>query len=334
MVNGGSGTDAIEEERLVDSNRLDFLYRSFLGAILLAGSPLFFWGGPGYYAPRSFHAAWDLGHILFFLLFSLWLHDRLREKKRTGSPFSSFLFIFLLVFFVGSGVELLQMLGTSRSPDIEDVLRNQLGCLMAFAFCIRPPFVGRPWLLRLLRGGVLALLVVAAWPLSRSLIDEYLAARQFPVLADFETPFEPYRWNNVRQLQAETAIVRHGRKAVRVQLSTNKFSGVALFHFPRDWRGYQTLRWSVYNPQAAPLILSCRIHDVQHKKHNLEFHDRFNQQFTLEPGWNDLAVSLEKVKAAPRGRAMVMEQIEGFGLFVTGQSQPRVVYLDYVYLDK
>jgi hypothetical protein len=308
---------------------------SFLGAILLIGIPFFFWGGPGYHGSRSFKAAWDLGHVLFFLLLSLWLHGRLRKKKSAGgSSFRFFLSIFTVVFFIGLLVELLQALTSGRSPDMIDVLRNQLGCLMAFAFVIRPSFFGDSGTLNLFRGLVLVLLAIAAWPLSRSLIDEYHAARQFPVLSDFETPFERSRWVHVDQLREESEIVRHGRKSVRVQLSTAKFSGIALFYFPRDWRGYQTLRCSVYNPQAAGLVLNSRIHDIHHKEHNMEFSDRFNQQFTLEHGWNDLVISLERVKNAPRGRSMNMERIEGFGLFVIQQPQAQLLYLDHVYLGK
>jgi len=318
----------------VGSKRLNTMYRTLLGASLLIGTPFFFWGGPGYYSSRSFQAAWDLGHILFFFLFALWFHDRFKKNKVAVSPLTFFASTFLLVLLAGSLVELLQMFGTNRSPDMMDVLRNQLGCLTAFVFFIRPWVFGQQWKLRLLRGGVLILLALAIWPLSRSLIDEYLAVRQFPVLADFETPFERFRWNNIRQLQEETEIVRHGHKAVRVQLSTNKYSGIALFYFPRDWRGYQALYCSVYNPQAAPLLLNSRIHDVHHKEHDMEFTDRFNQQFTLEQGWNDLVISLEKVKAAPKGREMDMAHIEGFGLFVIQQPRSQVLYLDHVYLDK
>lgn len=333
-MKGREKKDVCKEERLVESNWVTSLYRPFLGASLLIGTPFFFWGGPGYSSARSFQTAWDLGHILFFLLFALWVHDRFKGKKAAASPFSFFASIFFLVLFLGSLVEILQMFGSSRSPDLEDVLRNQLGCLAAFAFFIRPWLFGEQWKQRLLQGGVLVLLVVALWPLSRSLIDEDLAARQFPVLADFETPFERYRWNNVQQLREESEIVRHGRKAVRVQLSTNKYSGIALFHFPSDWRGYQAVHWSVYNPQATPLLLNSRIHDVHHKRNDMEFHDRFNQQFSLEPGWNDLVIPLEKVKIAPKGRVMDMGHIEGFGLFVIQQPRSQVIYLDHVYLDK
>ena len=311
--------------------------RFLLGMILLIGAPFFFLGGPGYHSSRSFQAAWDLGHILFFLLLSVWLHGRLREKMATFSPFMVFIAIFSFVFFAGFLVEILQMFSSSRfnsnrSPDMEDVLRNQLGCLLAFAFFSRPGLFGEPRVRRLFRAGIVALLAVAIWPLTRSLIDEYQAARQFPLLADFETPFERSRWVNVDQLREETERVRHGRKSVRVQLSTNKFSGISLFHFPRDWRGYRTLHWSIYNPQEAGLVLNSRIHDIHHRKHDMEFSDRYNQQFILEQGWNDLVIPLDKVKTAPKGRTMDMSHIDGFGLFVVQQPRSQVIYLDYVYL--
>lgn len=304
-----------------------------LWVILLIGFPFFFLGGPGYYSSRSFQTAWDLGHILFFAIMSLWLHAFLRGKVAAWSRLRACCALFVFVFFVGLLVEFLQMLTGGRSPDLFDLLRNQLGCLAAIAFFIRPPFLSSQRR-RLLQLGVIVLMSAAAWPAARSLLDEHLAAKQFPMLADFETPFERYRWVNIQQMREESAIVRHGAKAMRVQLSTAKYSGVALLHFPGDWRGYQTLHWSVYNPQSAGLVLNCRIHDVHHKKYGLEFFDRFNHQFVLQQGWNDLAISLERVQNAPRGRAMDMRHIEGFGLFVVQQASPREIYLDHVYLDK
>jgi hypothetical protein len=305
-----------------------------LGLPLLIGLPFFFLGGPGYHSLRSFQTAWDLGHILFFLLLSLWLKRFLLKSRAASSPYALFLTIFLLVFGAGFLVELLQMLSQDRSPDLYDLLRNQLGCLAAFAFFSRPAHGVGNWRLFLFRGGVLLLLAVGVWPLARSLLDESIAGSQFPVLADFETPFEQSRWVNIRQLQEETETVRHGKKAVRVQLSTNRFSGIALFYFPRDWSGYKTLHYSVYIPQEAGLLLNCRIHDTLHKQNGSEYADRFNQQFMLGQGWNDLVVSLEKVKNAPKGRAMDMEHIEGFGLFVVQQARPQEIYLDHVYLSK
>ena len=307
--------------------------RRFLAVLLLIGAPFFFLGGPGYYSARSFQAAWDLGHILYFLVFTCWIHHWLRPGKEGAVTLVEALLVFFLIFLVGCAVEFLQMFGGNRSPDMEDVLRNQLGCLVGYAFVLRPLRASRGQR-RLLQLGVSLALLAAVWPLTRAVIDEYRAERQFPVLADFETSFERYRWNHSNQLREESSIVRHGRKAVQVQLSTNKFSGIALFYFPHDWRGFQKFRFSVYNPKNSPLLINSRIHDVHHKKHEMEFSDRYNQQFVLEPGWNDLVIALDKVKAAPKGRTMDMEHIEGFGLFVVQQPHPQVIYLDNVYLSK
>lgn len=305
----------------------------FLTMLLLIGLPFFFFGGPGYHSSRSFQSTWDLGHILFFAVLSCLLNLYLTRRYRYLSAWFRFVLIFSVVFVIGLTVELLQMGNGNRTPSVLDMLRNQLGCLFAYAFLLKQESRRVPWRW-LFRVTVLLLLLLAVWPLTRALIDENLAARQFPVLSDFETPFERYRWVNTRQLRQEADVVRHGRKAARVQLSTAKYSGASLFYFPGDWRGYEMVQWSVYNPQTEPLELHCRIHDNHHKEHGYEFNDRFNQQFNLKPGWNDLAVSLEKVQHSPKDRLMDLQHIEGFGIFVIQQKVPLEIYLDHVHLSK
>ncbi len=304
-----------------------------LVGLLLIGAPFFFFGGPGYHSSRSFQAGWDMGHILYFALLSCLLNLFLARRYRFLSPWFRLGLVFTSALALGLTVELLQTTQANRSPSGLDVLRNQLGCLLAFAFL--PPQANRKARgQRLLRLMALLLLLLAAWPLTQAGIDEYLAVRQFPVLADFETPFERSRWVNARQLRLETDLVRHGKRAVRVRLSTAKYSGVSLFHFPGDWRGYEWLRFSVYNPQAEPLELHCRVHDATHKDQGQAFHDRFNQQLSLHPGWNDVALSLQKVKNAPRGRVMDLQHIEGLGLFVIQQKMPLDIFLDHVHLSR
>ena len=57
------------------------------------------------------------------------------------------------------------------------------------------------------------------------------------------------------------------------------------------------------------------------------------QTITLKPGWNDLSISLQQAAASPRGRAMDMTSIKGFGLFVVKQQESIAIYLDHVYLE-
>ncbi len=292
--------------------------------------PFFFFGGPGYHSSRSFQAVWDCGHVLFFAIATTWIVSLLRRAAGHLTLHHTFFSVFAGVLVCGVMVEILQMFTGGRSPDLLDVLRNQLGCLAAFAWWIRPnPFTGHLRLGRFFRGTVVLLIVIAICPLAQAVIDEQLAIRQFPVLADFETPFERYRWINPRQMHEEETIVRHGRKAMRVHLSTAQYSGVSLFYFPENWQAYRSLQCSVFNPRTTKLELSLRIHDTQHKLHGSEYADRFNKQVVLQPGWNDLVIDLDQVRNAPKGRSMDMQHIEGFGLFVVQQAQPMEIIIDH-----
>lgn len=302
--------------------------------LLLLGLPFFFLGGPHFRSPRSYTQLWNLGHILYFALFTLWL-QRLPPLRRTLMPTAQRLgLLFFCPLVVGIAIEYLQYLSNGRPPSGADICRNQLGVIIALVFQRPLPWHTELRLLpALLRGLTLLLLLFALLPLGKALWDEHQAQRQFPLLADFESPFELSRWLYPRQLQYENTVVRHGRRAARVQLSTARYSGIALFHFPGNWQGYHRLHFSVYNPLPDPLELNCRIHDAAHKRHDSRYEDRFNTRFSLLPGWNDLNISLLQVAAAPKGRRMDMRNIEGFGLFVVEQKESLFLFLDHVYLE-
>ena len=300
--------------------------------LLLIGFPFFFFGGPGYHAARSFKAAWDLGHILFFFLASYLMITCTRSGRREKKSWLFFGLSLLVVLVAGVIIELVQQAIGGRSVDGWDVYRNLLGCLTAFTVTGALPLASRGYLF--LSAAVLVLLLAAVWPLYPSLADERTARRQFPLLSDFETPFEQNRWKDVRQLQRQKNIVRRGQYALRVQLTTATYSGTSLFYFPHDWRDFRTLHFSVYNPDEEVLFLHCRIHDRLHTQHGMRFDDRFHKRFTLRPGWNDLSVSLQEVRTAPVSRLMDMAQVQGFGLFVIRQPRARVLYLDSIYLSR
>jgi hypothetical protein len=224
------------------------------------------------------------------------------------------------------------MFTSERSPDVFDILRNQLGALIGFVIFCSAARKLNPLVLRIMQAGTMLLVLCFLWPLARAVIDERLAAAQFPMLSDFETPFEARRWRDIHQLQRVDNPVRHGKKSLRVQLSTKEYSGTALLHFPHDWSGYKWLNFSVYNPADTELSLHGKINDRLHRQNSQGFKDRFQQQFILHFGWNDLRISLDAARIAPVGREMNMHEIEGFGIFVVRQARPLVIYIDNVYL--
>jgi len=308
------------------------LTRSSLILVLVLGAPFFFIGGPDYHDSRSFKCLWDLGHILFFTLASFGLCDFFSMGEKEFSPGAIFWRIFSLVFCLGLSVELIQGFLSGRSPSGFDLLRNQfgsiLGCMLFASWKNMLPIHYK----RIMYAGTMPVLLLFLWPLSRAVIDEQEAAHQFPVLSDFETRFEFRRWQHVDQLTTVDNPVRHGSRAMRVQLSTQKYSGTGLFYFPRDWSGYEWLHFSVFRQDDEEMSLYARIHDVFHKKHGRAYSDRYHTRFNLKKGWNDCKISLRDVRYAPADREMDMHKIESFAIFVVSQKHPRIIFLDHVYL--
>ena len=300
-----------------------------LVVMLLAGFPFFFLGGPGYHGSRSFVALWDLGHILFFSLFSLLVIVSARKKGFYTSSLRFFGLLFGSVFLIGITVELMQGFLENRNVSGKDLYFNQLGCLLAFS--ITGLRIGK-MRQTMVRACVLLLIILAVRPLGQVLYDERVAVKQFPVLSDFETGFEQTRWRDIRQIERQAEVVRSGGYGLRIRLSTATYSGVNLFYFPGDWHGYKTINFSVYNPDDQELALHVRIHDRHHKQHKMKFSDRFHKRFVVFPGWNDLTVCLQTVRDAPLDRQMDMADIENFGIFVIRQPRARIIYLDSVYL--
>jgi hypothetical protein len=252
-------------------------------------------------------------------------------KKRGGDTgnLKFFALLFVSVFLIGITVELVQEFLKNRNVSGRDVYLNQLGCLLSFSLTgLR---VGRARQ-TMVRAGVLLLIVLAVSPLAHALYDEKMAVNQFPVLSDFETFFEQTRWQDIRQVKRQSKVVRNGKYGLRIQLSTATYSGINLFYFPGDWRGYMVVNFSVYNPDDEELALHVRIHDRLHRRHAMKFTDRFHKRFVISAGWNDLSVSLQEVYNAPSDRQMDMARIENFGIFVVRQPRARVIYLDNVYL--
>ena len=298
--------------------------------LLLFCSIFFFAGGPGDLTARSAQRAWDFGHVAFFFAATVvWIKWGWRDKAR--SSFRLWAIVLMCVALIGLGIEGVQaMLGRSAEPS--DLLRNLVGAVLALTLLgiDRSRFSG--WMLTAIRAVAVLLLLGALSPLFVALSDEISAARAFPVLSDFETPFQLSRWESDVVLSVEKDIVREGTGALRVPLSTARYSTASLEYFPGDWRDASVLLASVFNPDQHPLELVLRVHDDWHDEHGQSYSVRFNTVFTITSGWNDLRVPLSDIKAGPRDREMDMSQIAGLSFFTVELATPRTIFIDQLEL--
>lgn len=297
-------------------------------AILCAlsiGTVLLFLGGPDSESPRWFAELWNYGHIIYFALLAGLLLKLPPIKRQT--PVRQWLIVLGFTLLSGSLIEVLQQY-TQRDAQLGDVARDLAGGFLLLAFApASGARSGREWQLGI-RLAASTLLILLLLPLCRILIDEASARWQFPVLANFETPFEMDRWSIRPDLAARiTASPRTGHM-LEIPLSSTRYSGIGLRYFPGDWHEYRFLQVELYNPDRAPLRITCRIHDLAHTRGTQHIEDRYNQRFVLESGWNTLRIDLRSVTAAPLHRSMDMRQIRGIGFFASSLPAPRRLYLD------
>ncbi len=307
--------------------KIGLIKNAFIYSALIVGSVFLFTGSPEINTARSFYYIWDFGHILLFAVFSFILLTDFHPIRRQGF-WSQAATIFVLTAIFGILIELIQA-RFDRSPDINDVARNFIGSSIPLVFFNRrchdlPRIIS--FSLKML---VIIVLVRDTLPLGRSLIDEAIAQSQFPVLADFETPFETDRWHEKWRIAVDDRMARNGSHGLRVKLYPEKYSGVSFKYFPSDWHEYHYLKFSIYNPDSDTLKIICRIHDLKYNKTNS---DRFSRSFDISPGWNDLAIPIDQIKSAPRNREMDMNNVKTICLLTVDLKQMRIIFIDYIYL--
>ena len=304
------------------------LKRFILLLILLALFLLFFIGGPDYHSPRSYKSLWNLGHILFFLLFPLLI---LFYKRISSNYLIQCIFTLTITIILGAIIELLQN-GFQRIPDASDLFRNIIGVFACIFFLLPSRKTISKSILLIMQSGTVVLIGLQIFPVIIAFTDEYIARRQFPELSSFETPFEIQRWSGGADFIIDERIKQTGKASMRVFLNTDKYSGVGLRYFPKNWEGFSYFQFAVFNPSSEGISITCRIHDQKHTEQDQRYEDRFNRTFSIPQGWNTITVSLKDIRHAPQNRQMDMHEIRNVYFFATGLPYQRIIYLDDVKL--
>lgn len=292
---------------------------------------LLFFGGADLVDTRSFRRAWDLGHIAAFAAWSLLLVRRPRLAGMNWTQQALRIMSFTLV--VGGAVEVIQGL-FGRYPGWDDLGRDFIGSLLVLGFLTPARLPLACWRRLTVQVAASGLLVLALMPLARALADEWAAWRAFPVLADFEAPFELDRWSGNAGLSIDGHIFVSGRQSLRIDLNTAKYSGAVLNYGPGDWRGWCWIAFSIFNPDAQPIRLVCKINDRRHDITGYRYADRFNRRIDISPGWHRVRIPLDDVRRAPADREMDLGRITEFNLFAVRLPHPRTIYMDRLSLER
>lgn len=270
---------------------------------------------------RFWRHLFDLGHIPLFILigYITWL-GFLGRTRRTGAALVGCLISSLLL---GCILELTQ-LATGRTASWNDLQLNIIGLLLFTAF--GPQLLPVNPVGRLLTGGIAFVwLSIQLLPLVTTSVDSYTLHRHPELLSDFESIGQKSRWTRGKLITVEDPA--YG-KVLRVELNTKRYEGTTLEYLPRDWSNYSTLELHIFSADQGQSELHIKIRDSQAVSDGDHYAMQFNQIKPLNPGWNQILLSLAQIRNSPKNRAMKMDQIHALTLFFVERTYPGYMLVD------
>lgn len=291
-----------------------------VSALLLFIVPLFFidlhrWVGD---VPPELHA---FAHVGFFALFALLAMDIPWLRKRKFLIRSILVLVFILVGSIV--IELIQGY-FGRSASLRDVRQNMIGAFLGISF-YTPMAVVRTMV-------VIIAAVIAFMELrgpGAGLIDRAVAYAQFPVLGDFETPFERHRWSIG---EVDGTVSRSGKRSLRVTLDPRGYSRTTQRRSFGDWSEYGYLEMSIYHSGQNGLPIRVSIRDREYLKRGVGSGDRYDMDVVLDHGWNDLRMPLSEIIDAPVSRQLDVSDIAEIAIFASNWDRARTIHIDRVRL--
>lgn len=276
---------------------------------------------------RSMQKFWDMGHLLLFFVFVAYLYrfTRLRTLKVSYQ----FMLVCLVGLVIGGGVELIQR-DLQRQADLHDLYLDLMGGLLAF-IVFADLWQARPrWKVAVASG----LLCVASWPVLSTLLDEYQARNDFPLLSDLERPFELSRWTSQHSISISHRIKHSGCCSLKMHLHQAEYGSAKLQYIEHDWQDYKQLMVDVYNPVSQMIEMWISVDDDFHGADRYVWPGLFIQRYQLSPGWNQLALKyadqLEQIKRQQPRRG----NIQGVIFYIEQPHDGLTLYFDNVRLSR
>jgi hypothetical protein len=152
-------------------------------------------------------------------------------------------------------------------------------------------------------------------------------------LFDFESDaeLESFAWRCGQLFSLSEEHATHGRRSLRLELHPSPYPGLRPQISRRDWSGFSSLCFDVYNPQPEALPLAVRIDDVRNRAN---YANRFNRATRLAPGANRVRLPLAGLTTSGTGRRLDTGDIWALYIFSPHPDKVKVVYIDYLRLER
>lgn len=274
-----------------------------------------------------FQTLFDWMHVPIFGLVSLFLLALMPSAWTDWQRGSAAFIGSLLLGAIIEGVQI----PLQRSASLGDIISDGTGAasflLAAIGIRKRPLWTGVSLIT------AIALLVWSAMPLIAT--SQAIARRnmQFPVLISGDIDSESMFYSGINVRTATKWSRSMGKLYTRVEFVSGAAPRLEFRDLVADWSNYSTLSVDLEVEGTEEIRFTIRIHDIAHRSGNQPHNDRYNQHYTVNPGYSTLTIPLRDIKAAPAKRSMNLSEIDGLIIFSTAENTIRAFNLYEVRLD-
>lgn len=284
-------------------------------------------------SPRLIYTLWPIGHIVSFAFWSWLLISEVTYIKSLESK-RQLATLLLISLIAGAAIEFVQTF-FSRTAQLDDIGYNLFGTLLAYLFwgsCNSKTV----WLFTA-RVCAFLLFIYLMIPALQTIKDEYALRSDFPIIAKFDSSSELTRWKSdfpislLSGSELENSAFSNS-SFMKVTYSGEESSRVVLRFFAGDWKGYQQLKFSLFNPNLQTVKIKLLITDQVYDRSQPDSEDRFEKWLMVEPGLNEFVIDLAEIKDAPNEREMDLGRVVGVDFYMYEQSEPVNLYFNKIEL--
>jgi hypothetical protein len=151
------------------------------------------------------------------------------------------------------------------------------------------------------------------------------------ILFDFESDHEldDINWQCHTLMSISGRYVTHGKSSLMLEMYPSAYPGFKPELKVKDWSKYKALCFDVYYPYDAERNITVRIDDTED---NTEYKDRYNKNFIIKKGMNNIRIPLDSLVTSGTKRRMDTSTIDKFLLFTVSPAEKVVLYIDYIRL--
>ena len=222
----------------------------------------------------------DAGHPILFFICTIFIYRIYRPLKNHNTNNHKLALVVIASLLIATALEGIQPI-FGRAAGLKDLVLGYLGVITASLVLTKNP------LLKIL--GLLSFILVqsvAFKPASIAIEAIDWRKNNFPLLANFEKKEQMPLWKGgIKRV--------YGDKTYFLKIFPNEYDDYWAKYFAgdKDWSKFNYLNLAIYSPIKSKINL--RIDD---DGDCTNYDDRFNKEFKLDYGWNNIELSIEEIR--------------------------------------